>query len=39
LSHKEGGGGNGTLIVTRDDPRGGIDSQFINELIDKVIIG
>jgi hypothetical protein len=28
LPHEEGGGPNGTLIATRDDPRGGIDSSF-----------
>ena len=37
LPHEEGGGRNGTLVVTRDDPRGGIDSSFINRLIEDVI--
>ena len=36
LPHAEGGGPNGTLITTRDDPKGGIDSAVINRLIDEV---
>lgn len=37
LPHEEGGGPNGTLIVSRDDPKGGIDSSYINRLIEKVL--
>ena len=37
LPHQEGGGPNGTLIVTRDDLRGGIDSSYINRLIEEVL--
>ena len=33
------GGSNGTLIVTRDDPRGGINSSAISQLIDDVFSG
>jgi hypothetical protein len=36
LPHEEGGGPNGTLIITRDDPKGGIDSLYINQLIQEV---
>ena len=36
LPHEEGGGPNGTLIATRDDPKGGIDSSYINRLIEEV---
>ncbi|MBN72085.1 MAG: RNA helicase [Gimesia sp.] len=36
LPFEEGGGPNGALITTRDDPKGGIDSSYINQLIDKV---
>jgi len=36
LPHNEGGGPNGTLITTRDDPNGGIDSLYINRLIKAV---
>ena len=36
LPHEEGGGPNGTLVVTRDDPRGGIDSSSIDRLIQDV---
>jgi hypothetical protein len=32
----EGGGPKGTLIVTRDDPKGGINSLDINRLIEEV---
>jgi hypothetical protein len=35
----EGGGPNGTLIVSWDEPNGGISSQQIVELIDSVIMG
>jgi len=38
-SHEEGGGPEGTLIETRDDPRGGLDAAAIAELIDKVLLG
>ena len=33
---KEGGGPNGVLITTRDDPNGGIDSSYINQLIEEI---
>ena len=36
LPHDAGGGPNGTLIVTRDDPKGGINSLDINRLIQEV---
>jgi hypothetical protein len=36
LPQDEGGGTNGTLITTRDDPKGGIDSLYINQLIEEV---
>lgn len=36
LPCEEGGGPNGMLIVTRDDPRGGIDSAAIHRLIEEV---
>ena len=39
LPHKEGGGVNGTLIISRDDPRGGIDSLYIKKLIEEVFNG
>lgn len=34
----EGGGPNGTLIVTRDDSQGGISSKEISELVDAMIM-
>lgn len=37
LPHDEGGGPNGTLIITRDDPNGGIDSERITQLLDDVL--
>jgi len=37
--YDEGGGPNGTLIVTRDKPNGGIDAKEIAKLIDEVIRG
>lgn len=37
--HEDGGGANGTLIVTRDKPNGGIDANEIARLIDEVIRG
>lgn len=36
--HDEGGGRAGTLIVTRDDERGGIDAQAISKLIREVLV-
>ena len=39
LPHKDGGGANGTLIISRDDPRGGIDSLYIKKLIEEVFNG
>jgi hypothetical protein len=38
LPYEEGGGSAGTLIVTRDDEKGGISSQEIDKLIGKVIL-
>lgn len=37
LSHEDGGGPEGTLIVTRDEPNGSIDSAKIDRLIDETI--
>ena len=37
LPHDEGGGKAGTLIVTRDDERGGIDAKAIADLIGEVL--
>ena len=37
LPHEEGGGKEGTLIVTRDDDLGGIDAQAIADLIRDVL--
>lgn len=37
--HDDGGGPNGTLIVTRDKPNGGLDANEIARLIDEVIRG
>lgn len=34
---KEGGGPNGTLIITRDESNGSIDSSRINQIIDEVL--
>jgi hypothetical protein len=39
LPHEEGGGPKGTLIISRDDPKGGIDSSLINRLIEEVLGG
>lgn len=39
IPHEDGGGPNGTLIVTRDKPNGGIDANEIARLIDEVIRG
>jgi hypothetical protein len=39
LPYQEGGGSQGTLIVTRDTEQGGISSQEIESLIRKVILG
>lgn len=38
LPQEQGGGPNGSLIVTSDDERGGISSKDIEELIHKVIL-
>ena len=38
LPYQEGGGENGTLIVTEDDASGGISSQSIAKLIHQVIL-
>ena len=38
LSHEEGGGPEGTLIETCDDPRGGLDAAAIAQLIDDVLL-
>lgn len=35
--HEEGGGGKGTLIITRDEPNGSIDSASITRLIAEVL--
>jgi hypothetical protein len=37
LPHDEGGGENGTLIITRDEPNGSIDSAKIKKLIAEVL--
>jgi ATP-dependent exoDNAse (exonuclease V) alpha subunit len=37
LPYDEGGGENGTLITTRDDERGGIQSNEIEKLIDEIM--
>lgn len=39
LPHTEGGGPNGTLVVTQDDERGGFDSSEVARLIQEVIRG
>jgi hypothetical protein len=36
LPREEGGGTNGTLVVTEDSPRGGIDSGAIDALVNEV---
>ena len=36
LPREEGGGKNGTLIITRDEPNGSIDSARIAQLIEEV---
>lgn len=36
LPHEEGGGEAGTLIITRDDERGGIDTKAIADLIGEI---
>jgi len=38
LPHEEGGGERGTLIVTRDEANGSIDSAKINKLIEAVLV-
>ena len=37
--HEEGGGPEGTLIETRDEPGGGLDAAAIASLIDEAILG
>lgn len=37
--HENGGGPEGTLIETRDDPGGGLDAGRIAKLIDEVVLG
>ena len=39
LPYEEGGGPKGTLVTTRDDPGGALDSAKIAKLIDEVICG
>jgi len=39
VPHDEGGGETGTLIITRDDERGGIDAKRIAEIIAEVLGG
>ena len=38
LPHTEGGGPNGTLLVSRDEAGGGLDAQAIGALIDRFIL-
>ena len=38
LPHDEGGGNAGTLIITRDDERGGINAKAIADLINDVLL-
>ena len=38
-SHENGGGPEGTLIETRDEPGGGLDAATIASVIDEVILG
>ncbi|MSQ54151.1 MAG: hypothetical protein EXR31_02170 [Betaproteobacteria bacterium] len=38
LPHEDGGGPEGTLIETRDDPGGGLDAAAIAKLIDIVVL-
>jgi hypothetical protein len=35
---QEGGGSNGILIETRDEPDGGVDAAMIDKLIDEVLL-
>ena len=37
LPRDEGGGPNGTLIITQDDYQGGIDAQHIKALVDDIL--
>jgi ATP-dependent exoDNAse (exonuclease V) alpha subunit len=39
LPHQEGGGDRGTLIVTEDNPRGGISSREIDQIVKEVMLG
>ncbi len=36
LPHEEGGGSGGTLVITRDDEQGGIDSGQLEQLVEEV---
>ena len=38
IPYEEGGGDEGTLIVTYDDPKGGISSKNIDDIIKNVIL-
>ncbi len=38
LPHEAGGGPSGTLLVSEDDPEGGINSKAIEELVDSVLL-
>ncbi len=38
-SHEDGGGPEGTLIETRDDPGGSLDATAVASVIDRVILG
>ncbi|MFH1737957.1 MAG: hypothetical protein ABIH23_03030, partial [bacterium] len=38
LSYEDGGGENGTLIITSESPTGGISSQDIEGIIRKIIL-
>jgi hypothetical protein len=38
-AHGEGGGPDGTLIETRDEPGGGLDASEIARLVDRVVLG
>ncbi|KYG09089.1 hypothetical protein BE21_20050 [Sorangium cellulosum] len=39
LPHTDGGGPKGTLIITQDDERGGIDSSWVAKLIREILHG
>ena len=38
IHYEDGGGENGTLIITRESPEGGISSQEIERIIRNVIL-